>query len=80
MAKRSTFLDGYKPNFETLKVAFAREDIALMECQDAKTGEKVAVLCAVGWDGAEYNFVPFARMFDGNPYEQLIPPGIEGEG
>ena len=37
---------GHKANFEMLQAAFNNNDVALMECQLAATGEPVAVLCA----------------------------------
>jgi len=40
--------------------------------------EHGAVLCAVGCEGEEYVMVPFARMLDGDPYEQLNPPAAAG--
>ncbi len=68
----------HKPNFETLQEAFANGDVALMECQLKATGQPVAVIVAVTRDGDEFGFVPFAMMFDGNPYEQLNPPNPDG--
>jgi hypothetical protein len=62
-------------NFDTLKLASDNGDLVLLDCQDKKTGEKKAVVCAVYKDDAgEFNFVPLAKMFDGNPYEELNPP------
>ena len=72
---------GHKANFETMKRAFAAGHVALMECTDAKTGATVIVVCAAQirtQDGA-YEFVPLAKMFDGNPYEELVPPTNEKE-
>ena len=71
------FLDGHKANFEALRTAFLNGSICLAECRDATTGAKVATVCAVETDdeGGEMGLVPFARMFDGNPYDQLVPPG-----
>lgn len=66
--------EGYKTNFETIQRAAKNNDLALMECQDKSTGKPVMVICAVHFDGEEYNFSPLAKMFDGNPYEELIPP------
>lgn len=65
---------GHTANFETLKRAFANGDVALMECTDAKTGSPVVVLCMVGRDGGDYTFTPAAKFFDGNPYEEVLPP------
>lgn len=65
-----------KANFETLKCAFQRGDVALMECFDKQEGQTVAVICAVE-RGETVGFVPFAKFFNDNPYEQLVPPGEE---
>jgi hypothetical protein len=72
-------LKGHKRNFETLQQAFVNGDVALMECQSAITGETVAVVCAANQtaDG-EIEFVPFATLFNGNPYEALNPPNPDG--
>ena len=70
---------GQRRNFETLRRAFLAEDAALMQCQLAATGESVAVICAANRlaDGA-VEFVPFATMFQDNPYEIVNPPSPEG--
>ncbi len=71
--------EGHKQNFDTLRQAFFAEDVALMECQLAATGEPVAVICAANRlaDGG-VEFAPFAMMFQGNPYEMLNPPSPDG--
>lgn len=68
---------GHKANFETLKRAAGADDLALMECVDAKTGEPVTAICAVHRGGQEYVFTPLAKMFAGNPYKELVPPTAE---
>lgn len=70
---------GYKANFETLLKAMSNGDTLLMECKDAKTGKPVVVVCACYHDAKteEIVTVPLAKLFDGNPYEELIPPEIE---
>lgn len=65
---------GHKANFETLKEAFKNEDVILMECTDAETGKPVITVCAVDVVNGEYEFSPLAKMFDGNPFEELLPP------
>ncbi len=65
---------GHKANFETLKKAFKNDDVILMECTDAVTGKPVIAICAVNTVNGEYEFSPLAKMFDGNPYEELNPP------
>jgi hypothetical protein len=68
--------DAYKANFEALRQAFGNEDVALVECTDKKTRATVIALCTVAWDDTteEYTITPFAKLFDGNPYEELAPP------
>ena len=70
---------GYKRNFNTLRQAFRAGDAALMECQLAATGETAAVICAANRlaDGG-VEFVPFATMFPGNPYQAVNPPNPDG--
>jgi hypothetical protein len=70
---------GHKRNFNTLCRAFLDGQAALMECQLAATGETVAVICAANRrpdGGAE--FVPFAMMFQDNPYNTVNPPHPDG--
>ena len=69
---------GHQANFETLKKAFKNKAVALMECTDAVTGKPVIAICAVNIVNGEYQFSPFAKMFDGNPYEELNPPTYSG--
>ena len=66
---------GHKRNFETLQTAFLAQDVALMECELAATGEPVAVICAANRkpDGT-IEFVPFAMVFNDNPYRTVNPP------
>jgi len=65
---------GYKANFQTLKRAAVNGDLALMECRDAKTDLPVMVVCAVQRLGDDFQFVPVAKLFSGNPYEEVLPP------
>jgi hypothetical protein len=65
---------GHTANLQTLTKAFRNGNVCLMECMDKATSKKVVVLCAVQKVSNEYEMVPFAKMFDGNPYEELDPP------
>jgi uncharacterized protein DUF6117 len=65
----------YRDNFNTLQRAFDAGHACLLECRDKATGKPTYVLCAVNTRGEEYELVPFARLFDDNPYELLSPPG-----
>jgi len=67
-------LKGHRMQFETLQAAFRNGDVALMECQDKTTGKYVAVIVAVNRVDGEFEFVPFAKLFDGDPYEEVNPP------
>lgn len=73
-----TVVQQHRPNFDTLQSAFQNGDVALLECQLKATGESVAVIVAVNRDGEDFGFVPFAMMFNGNPYEMLNPPDPDG--
>lgn len=70
----------HSQNFEMLQHAFAHGRVALLEVQDRSTGESRAAIVAVNVDPetGEHEFVPFALMIDGNPYEQLNPPDPDG--
>lgn len=71
--------DAYKHNFHQLLKAAEHHHLALMECKEKKTGKLVYTLCAVQTDGGEsYQFVPVAKLFDGDPYEELEPPDPRG--
>lgn len=70
----------HKKNFDTLIKAFRRGDVCLMECTIKATGERVAVICAAQeLEGGVVEFVPFAVMPNGNPYELLDPPPKDSE-
>lgn len=51
-----------------------------MECTEKATGKRVAVICAFSdppnndQRQDEYIILPLAKMFDGDPYQELNPP------
>ncbi len=65
----------YRDNFNTLHRAFGDGAACLLECHDRATGRPAYVICAANHDGGTIELVPFARLFDDNPYELLSPPG-----
>lgn len=72
--------ESQRKNFDTLRQVFQDGNALLVECTDALTGKPVAVICARSSEGGEeITLVPFAKFFDGDPYEQLIPPALEGD-
>ena len=65
----------YKHNFDTLVLAAKNDDLALLECTDAVTGEVVITICVVIELGTgEVDFMPVAKLFNGSPYDELNPP------
>lgn len=69
--------EGHKANFNNLLLAAKNRDLALVSCTDAKTGDPVATVCMVNRD-AEGNveFAPVAKLFNTDPYKELLPPSI----
>lgn len=64
-----------RENFETLSEAFRNGHVALMECQIAATGQPVPIICAVNpHDDGSRTLIPFAQMFNDNPYLVINPP------
>ena len=64
-----------RKNFNTLLRAAKAGRLALMECQDAVTGEYRAVICAVGKDGEDFTMTPFGHLSTAdNPFEVYTPP------
>lgn len=62
-------------NFETLLDAVNEGLVALISCIDKETQKPVAVICAVNnHEGGDVSFVPLAKLFDGNPYDEVEPP------
>jgi hypothetical protein len=71
MPDEKTVVQSHKNNFETLRMAFANNDVMLMECTLKASGEKVAVICTSVLDGLEWHTTPFAIFLNGNPFELL---------
>lgn len=65
----------YRDNFDTLHQAFDAGDACLLQCRERVTGKPAYVICAVNQRGGEVELLPFAQLFDGNPYEFLSPTG-----
>ena len=61
-------------NFETLLKAARADDLALLECSDAATGETRFVLCAVARDGHGFVMTPLGHLATGDPYAAYLPP------
>ncbi len=69
-----TICQEHEANFETLKNAFLNNEVCLMDCIEKETNQHVAVICTISRSGQQFNFTPFAKFFNGNPYEMLTSP------
>jgi len=67
---------GHQANFDTMLKAAKNGNLALAECTDAKTGKPVITVCMMSRVGNEMQMTPVAKMFDGNPFHELMPPSI----
>ena len=67
--------EAYQNNFQSLHDAFLNGDACAVECKDKITGKQCIVICAHFVDDDElHNIVPYARFFDGSPYDEITPP------
>ncbi len=64
----------HNDNFDALHRAFDDGAACLLECHERATGRPVYVICAVNRRGDEVELVPFATLFNDNPYDMLLPP------
>ena len=72
--------EGYKHNFETLLRASTNGDLSLLECVNTQTKQTEIVICAVHHQlPDEYVFTPLAKMFNGNPFEEVFPTSPMGD-
>lgn len=68
--------EGYQHNFEQLLRAAKNGDLCIAECFDAETKKPVITVCAIEEESnGEVLLIPMAKMFDGDPFEELLPPG-----
>lgn len=61
--------------FGNVCAAAHKHELCLAECTDRRTGKKVNVICAATEDGVRLR--PLARLFSGNPYNEVAPPGLD---
>lgn len=52
-------------------------ELCLAECTDRRTGKKVSVICAATTKNGIIHLRPLARLFSGNPYNEVAPPGLD---
>lgn len=70
--------NAYKADFNTLLQAAKNGHLVLLDCQDKATGQSIPTICALDYDGHEYTFIPLAKLFTGNPYDEMNPPNPDG--
>ena len=63
--------------FDHVCAAAHEHALCLAECTDRRTGKKVNVLCATSTEGGVVRMQPLARLFSGNPYNEVAPPGLD---
>lgn len=51
-----------------------KDELCLVECKSRMTGEMVTVLCAHFEKGDGMAITPLAKMFDGDPHDEVEPP------
>ena len=64
-----------KALFDQIKAAAKADQLVLMECEEIGTKKKVPVICSHWTEDGIHCFAPLARLFAGNPYNQVAPPG-----
>lgn len=62
-------------NFANIKAAVINKKIALMECQTLSEEKYVAVIAFLVEHHQQMHLVPVAKMFEGNPYEEIVFKG-----
>lgn len=66
---------GYKANFKTLLHAGRNDDLALVSCIDKASQKPVIVICAMQRNQDKtITPIPLAKMFDGDPFDELEDP------
>ena len=63
--------------FDNVCAAAHEHELCLTECTDRRTGKKVNVICATTTEDGVVRLRPLARLFSGNPYNEVAPPGLD---
>ena len=65
--------------FNILLNAAQNQALCITECQNRKTGKTEYVLCAHHNSQNSHAFTPLAKLFRGNPMNEITPPGISAD-
>lgn len=74
MPKPSALTENEVSNFNTIQLASANQDLALLRTRLRSTGDEVAVIVAVNASEAGYQFVPLAKLLSVDELNDLLPP------
>lgn len=66
--------DANMKGLAALRQAALHHTMALVECTDKNTGAAVIVVCFVRLEGDEQVFIPLAKLFNGDPSDEIDPP------
>lgn len=62
--------------FNAVQEAALDRRLCLAKCEDRLTGKKVYVICETIQEDGVITYNPLAKLFNGNPYNEVTPPGI----
>lgn len=65
-----------KLNLRALQKAVADHRLCLAQCNDRRTGLPVYVVCETEECNGTVVFKPLARLFSGNPHNEVTLPGL----
>jgi hypothetical protein len=63
-----------KKNMDNFGKAIKNGQIALVECLEIVSSKRVPLVCAVNRKGEDFSLIPFARLLEGDPYLEFLPP------
>lgn len=61
--------------FQLIASAGQSSTLCLAECYNLKTEKKEYVLCAHHLENGVSYYEPLAKLFKGNPFNEITPPG-----
>lgn len=77
MSKPIKIPPGHRANFQTMLRAANAGHLALVSCIEKASQKPVMAVCAMQEnDDGTITPLPFARLFDGNPFELLEDPTV----
>ena len=62
--------------FAMLLDAAEEHSLCITECFNIASGKKEYVLCAHHMENGTEDYIPLAKLFKGNPLNEITPPGM----